>query len=200
MQTTVQADKWDRWRLPLLAVAVFLIVVVPLLLLQQVARNANRAAVLVSHSQEVQETAQRLEAAMRDTESAALMRSHGVERPSLLERMRRGRRESLAAVQRLIELTKDNPAQQVRLGRIQSTIERRLLLADRIAVTTAPEQTRALINDMTLNNPICLLIDELQGAESHLLDLRNARVETDRMHYGVLSWATLGWMCRRVRR
>ncbi|SMQ96739.1 sensor histidine kinase [Xanthomonas fragariae] len=191
MQTTVQADKWDRWRLPLLAVAVFLIVVVPLLLLQQVARNANRAAVLVSHSQEVQETAQRLEAAMRDTESAALMRSHGVERPSLLERMRRGRRESLAAVQRLIELTKDNPAQQVRLGRIQSTIERRLLLADRIAVTTAPEQTRALINDMTLNNPICLLIDELQGAESHLLDLRNARVETDRMHYGVLSWATL---------
>ncbi|WAT14506.1 sensor histidine kinase [Xanthomonas fragariae] len=191
MQTTVQADRWDRWRLPLLAVAVFLIVVVPLLLLQQMARNANQAAVWVSHTQEVQETAQRLEAAIRDTESAALMRSHGVERPALLERMRRGRRESLAAVQRLIELTKDNPAQQVRLGRIQSTVERRLLLADRIAVTTAPEQIRALINDMTLNNPIRLLIDELQGAESHLLDLRNARVETDRMHYEVLSWATL---------
>ena len=191
MQTTVQVDRWDRWRLPLLAVAVFLIVVVPLLLLQQMARNANQAAVWVSHTQEVQETAQRLEAAIRDTESAALMRSHGVERPALLERMRRGRRESLAAVQRLIELTKDNPAQQVRLGRIQSTVERRLLLADRIAVTTAPEQIRALINDMTLNNPIRLLIDELQGAESHLLDLRNARVETDRMHYEVLSWATL---------
>ncbi|MFA0924541.1 sensor histidine kinase [Xanthomonas fragariae] len=191
MQTTVQADKWDRWRLPLLAVAVFLIVVVPSLLLQQMARNANQAAVWVSHTQEVQETAQRLEAAIRDTESAALMRSHGVERPALLERMRRGRGESLAAVQRLIELTKDNPAQQVRMGRIQSTVERRLLLADRIAVTTAPEQIRALINDMTLNNPIRLLIDELKGAESHLLDLRNARVETDRMHYEVLSWATL---------
>lgn len=75
MQTTVQADKWDRWRLPLLAVAVFLIVVVPSLLLQQMARNANQAASWVSHSQQVQETAQRLEAAMRDAESAALMRS-----------------------------------------------------------------------------------------------------------------------------
>lgn len=191
MHTTVQADKWDRWRLPLLAVAVFLIVVVPSLLLQQMARNANQAAVWVLHSQEVQETAQRLEAAMRDTESAALMRSHGVEREALRERMRRGRRESLAAVQRLIELTSDNPAQLVRIGRIQSTIERRLLLADRIAVTTAPEQIRALINDMTVNNPIRTLIDDLQSAEGRLLALRNARAETERMHYALLSWATL---------
>lgn len=191
MQTTVQEDRWDRWRLPLLAVAVFLIVVVPSLLLQQMAHNANQAAVWVSHSQEVQETAQRLEAAMRDTESAALMRSHGVQRPALLERMRRGRRESLAAVQRLIVLTKDNPAQQVRMGRIQSTIERRLLLAERIAATTAPEQIRLLINDMTLNNPIRVLIDELQDAEGKLLELRNARADTERAHYAVLSWGTL---------
>ncbi|WP_126942810.1 ATP-binding protein [Xanthomonas sp. BRIP62418] len=191
MQTTVQADKWDRWRLPLLAVAVFLIVVVPSLLLQQMAHNANQAAVWVSHSQDVQETAQRLEAAMRDTESAALMRSHGVQRPALLERMRRGRRESMDAVQRLIVLTKDNPAQQVRMGRIQSTIERRLLLAERVAVTTDPEQIRALINDMTLNNPIRVLIDELQEAEGKLLELRNVRAENERAHYAVLSWATL---------
>ncbi|WDN48480.1 sensor histidine kinase [Xanthomonas oryzae] len=191
MQTTVQADKWDRWRLPLLAVAVFLIVVVPSLLLQQLARNANRAAVWVSHSQQVQGTAQRLEAAMRDTESAALMRAHGVEREALHERMRRGRSESLAAVQRLIELTRDNPAQLVRIGRIQSTIERRLLLAERIAVTTSPEQIRFLINDMTVNNPIRVLMDDLQRAEGRLLALRNARAETERMHYALLSWAAL---------
>ncbi|PPV09869.1 ATP-binding protein [Xanthomonas axonopodis pv. vasculorum] len=191
MQTTVQADKWDRWRLPLLAVAVFLIVVVPSLVLQQMARNANQAASWVSHSQQVQETAQRLEAAMRDTESAALMRSHGVEREALNERMRRGRRESLAAVQRLIELTRDNPSQLVRIGRIQSSIERRLLSSERIAVTTAPEQIRALINDMTLNNPSRLLIDDLRSAESRLLALRNARAQTERMHYAVLSWTAL---------
>ncbi|MBB5864752.1 ATP-binding protein [Xanthomonas sp. 3058] len=191
MQTTVHADRWDRWRLPLLVVAVFLIVVVPSLLLQQMARSANQAARWVSHSQDVQETAQRLESAMRDTESAALMRSHGVERPALLERMRRGRRESLAAVERLIVLTKDNPPQQVRLGRIQSTIERRLQLAERIASTTAPDEIRALIEDMTANNPIRSLIDDLQTAEGYLLDLRNRRAETDRGHYVVLSWAAL---------
>lgn len=95
-------------------------------------------------------------------------------------------------MQRLIELTKDNPAQLVRIGRIQSTIERRLLLAERIAVTTAPEQIRALINDMTVNNPIRVLIDDLQSAEGRLLALRNARAETERLHYAVLSWAALG--------
>ncbi|WP_372382955.1 ATP-binding protein [Xanthomonas sp. NCPPB 1068] len=191
MQTTVQADRWDRWRLPSLAAAVCLIVVVPSLLLQQMAHNANQAAVWVSHSQDVQENAQRLEAAMRNAESAALMRSHGVERPALLERMRRGRSEAFAAVQRLIELTKDNPAQQVRMGRIQSTIERRMVLAERIAVATSPEQIRALINEMTLSNPIRVLIDEVQVAEGRLLTLRNARAETERLHYAVLSWAAL---------
>lgn len=190
MHTMVQ-DKWDRWRLPLLAVAVFLIVVVPSLLLQQMASNANAAQAWVSHSQQVQETAQRLEAAMRDVESAALMRSHGVDSEALHERMRRGRRESLAAVQRLLELTEDNPTQLVRIGRIQSTIERRLLLAERIAVTTALEQIRALINDMTVNNPIRVLIDDLQKTEDRLLAVRNARAQTERMHYAVLSWAAL---------
>ncbi|MCC4600824.1 sensor histidine kinase [Xanthomonas melonis] len=191
MQTTSQADRWDRWRLPSLAAAVFLIVVVPALLLQQMARNANQAAVRVTHSHEVQETAQRLEAAMRDTESAALMRSHGMHHPALDERMRRGRREALAAVRQLIELTSDNPAQQVRMGRIQSTIERRLLLAERIAATTEPAQIRALIEDMTVNNPIRVLIDELQGAEGRMLEFRNARAETERVHFAVLSWAAL---------
>ncbi|WDJ97489.1 CHASE3 domain-containing protein [Xanthomonas campestris pv. incanae] len=191
MQTPVREDVWDRWRLPLLAVAVFLIVVVPSLLLQQMAANANQAAEWVSHSQDVQETAQRLEASMRDTESAAMMRSHGVDRPVLVERMRQGRTEAMKAITHLIALTNDNPGQQVRMGRIQSTIERRLLLAERIAVTRAPEQIRALIDEMTVSNPIRELIGDLQTAESRLLSVRNARAERERLHYKVLSWATL---------
>ncbi|WDK07156.1 CHASE3 domain-containing protein [Xanthomonas campestris pv. campestris] len=191
MQTPVREDVWDRWRLPLLAVAVFLIVVVPSLLLQQMAANANQAAEWVSHSQDVQETAQRLEASMRDTESAAMMRSHRVDRPVLVERMRQGRTEAMKAITHLIALTKDNPGQQVRMGRIQSTIERRLLLAERIAVTRAPEQIRALIDEMTVSNPIRELIGDLQTAESRLLSVRNARAERERLHYKVLSWATL---------
>lgn len=94
-------------------------------------------------------------------------------------------------MQRLIVLTRDNPAQLVRIGRIQSTIERRLLLAERIAVTTSPEQIRFLINDMTVNNPIRVLMDDLQSAEGRLLALRNARAETERMHYALLGWAAL---------
>ena len=128
---------------------------------------------------------------MRDTGSAAMMRSHGVDRPVLVERMRQGRTEAMKAITHLIALTKDNPAQQVRMGRIQSTIERRLLLAERIAVTRAPEQIRALIEEMTVSNPIRELIGDLQTAEGRLLSVRNARAERERLHYKVLSWATL---------
>ncbi|KAB7767836.1 sensor histidine kinase [Xanthomonas maliensis] len=191
MQTPIREDVWDRWRLPILAAAVCLIVVVPALLLQQIAREANRAAVWVAHSQQVQEAAQRMEASMRGAESAALMRSHGVESPILLDRMREGRKQATDAVRELVELTKDNPEQQLRLGRIQSTIERRLLLAERIAQARGPEQIRALIDEMTVSNPIRALIDELQSTESRLLTVRNARAERDRRYYAALSWGTL---------
>lgn len=66
-----------------------------------------------------------------------------------------------------------------------------MLLAERIAVATDPTLIRALIDDMTLNNPIRLLIDELQSAESKLLELRSTRATKERTHYAVLSWGTL---------
>ncbi|MEE7546604.1 PAS domain S-box protein [Xanthomonas sp. Kuri4-1] len=191
MQTPVQEDVWDRWRLPVLALAVFLIVVVPSLLLRQMAQSAAQAATWVSHSQSVQESSQRLEASMRDLESAAMMRSHGFERPILFERMKRGREEGEASIRRLVELTRDNPEQQVRIGRIQSTIERRMLLAERIAVAHEPQRIRALIEEMTVSNPIRELIRDLQRAEDVLLQQRREIAERQRAHYDALSWGTL---------
>ncbi len=191
MQTPVQEDAWDRLRLPVLALAVFLIVVVPSLLLRQMAASANQAAMWVSHSQSVQEVSQRLQASMRDLESAALMRSHGLERPILADRMQHGRNEAEASIRRLIDLTRDNAQQQVRIGRIQSTIERRMLLAERIAVEREPQRIRALIEEMTANNPIRELIGDLQRAEDVLLARRNAIAARERQHYSALSWGAL---------
>lgn len=207
MQIPATEDVWDRWRLPALTTAIFLIVVVPALLLQQMARSTEDANNWVLHSQQVRQWSQQLESSTRDVEAAALMRSHGIELPVLNERMREGRASIDKTIAALIEGTRDNPAQQVRIGRLQSTIERRMALAESIARSRDPERTRALIQDMTVDNPMRDMIDQLQASEATLLLERDRESARRRVQYVALSWgalvvqlllmATIVWLLRR---
>ncbi len=191
MQTAANADAWDRWRLPVLTTAIFLIVVVPAVLLQQMARNTENAANWVMHSQQVRQLSQVLESAVRDVESSALMRSHGLELPVLNERMRQGRADAKKALADLIYQTRDNPEQLVRVGRLESTIERRMQLAEAIARSREPDKTQALIQEMVVANPMRDIIDQLQGAENALLLQRDQESNLRRLQYTALSWGAL---------
>ncbi|MFC6840859.1 sensor histidine kinase [Xanthomonas theicola] len=191
MQITAKNDAWDRWRLPLLALAVVLIVILPSLLLRQISASTLRAADWVSHSQEVTATLRRLEASLRDMESAAMAMSHGTESPILHTRFRESRAAIAPTIARLIELTGDNPGQQVRIGRLQSTLERRGLLATRIAKNRDPQQIRALIQEMTADNPIRGLVAELQRREDVLLAERTADAGKRRLLASTISWVSL---------
>lgn len=191
MQITAKHDAWDRWRLPLLALAVVLIVILPSLLLRQMSDSTLRAADWVSHSQEVTATLSNLEANMRDMESAAMAMSHDVDSPILRARFSESRAAMAPAITRLVELTRDNADQQVRIGRLQSTLERRGLLAARIAESRDPERIRALIQEMTADNPIRGLIADLQKREDALLAERTADADQRRMLASAISWVTL---------
>lgn len=191
MQITAKHDAWDRWRLPLLALAVVLIVILPSLLLRQMSDSTLRAADWVGHSQEVTATLRGLEAHMRDMESAAMAMSHAVESPILRVRFAESRAAIAPTIARLVDLTRDNPDQQVRIGRLQSTLERRGLLAVRIAQNRDPEQARALIQEMTADNPVRGLIAELQQREDALLAERTADAEGRRTLTSVISWVSL---------
>lgn len=191
MQTAANADAWDRWRLPVLTTAIFLIVVVPAMLLQQMARNTENAANWVMHSQQVRQLTQVLESSVRDVESSALMRSHGAELPVLNERMRQGRADAKKAIADLILQTRDNPDQLVRLGRLENTIERRMQLAETIARSREPEKTQALIQEMVVANPMREIIDQLQAAENALLLQRDRESNLRRVQYNALSWGAL---------
>ncbi|UKE74013.1 sensor histidine kinase [Xanthomonas graminis] len=191
MQITAKHDAWDRWRLPLLALAVVLIVILPSLLLRQMSDSTLRAADWVSHSQEVTATLSNLEANMRDMESAAMAMSHDVDSPILRARFSESRAAMAPAITRLVELTRDNADQQVRIGRLQSTLERRGLLAARIAESRDPERIRALILEMTGDNPIRGLIADLQKREDALLAERTADADQRRMLASAISWVTL---------
>ncbi|MCW0412001.1 ATP-binding protein [Xanthomonas sacchari] len=191
MQTIAKHDAWDRWRLPLLALAVVLIVILPSLLLRQMNASTLRAADWVGHSQEVTATLNAMEADMRDMESAAMAMSHGVQSPILTARLQQARNSMQPTLAHLAELTRDNPDQQIRVGRLQSTLERRGLIAERIAQTRDPERIRALIQDMTADNPVRGLIAELQRREDELLSERTADAEQRRMLASMMSWTSL---------
>ncbi|MDQ1091973.1 PAS domain S-box-containing protein [Xanthomonas sacchari] len=191
MQTIAKHDAWDRWRLPLLALAVVLIVILPSLLLRQMNASTLRAADWVGHSQEVTATLNAMEADMRDMESAAMAMSHGVQSPILDARLKEARASLPPTMAHLAELTRDNPDQQVRVGRLQSTLERRGLIAERIAQTRDPERIRALIQDMTADNPVRGLIAELQRREDELLRERTADADQRRMLASMMSWTSL---------
>lgn len=191
MQITAKHDAWDRWRLPLLVLAVVLIVILPSLLLRQMSESTLRAADWVSHSQEVTAALSRLEADMRDMESAAMAMSHDVDSPILRARFRESRAAIVPTIARLVELTRDNPDQQVRIGRLQSTLERRSLLAARIAENRDPERIRALIQEMTADNPIRGLVAELQKREDALLIERTADADQRRLLASAISWVSL---------
>lgn len=191
MQITAKHDAWDRWRLPLLALAVVLIVILPSLLLRQMSDSTLRAADWVSHSQEVTAELSKLEANMRDMESAAMAMSHDVDSPILRARFEESRSSIAPTIARLVELTSDNADQQVRIGRLQSTLERRSLLAGRIAQNRDPQRIRALIQEMTADNPIRGLVAELQKREDALLGERTADADQRRMLASAISWVSL---------
>ncbi|MCC4596389.1 ATP-binding protein [Xanthomonas campestris pv. phormiicola] len=192
MQITAKHDAWDRWRLPLLVLAVVLIVILPSLLLRQMSDSTLRAADWVSHSQEVTAELSKLEANMRDMESAALAMSHDVDSPILRARFDESRGAIAPTIARLVELTRDNPDQQVRIGRLQSTLERRSLLAARIAQNRDPQRIRGLIQEMTADNPIRGLVAELQRRENALLAERTVDAGQRRMLASAISWVSLG--------
>ena len=177
--------------MPLLALAVVLIVILPSLLLRQMSDSTLRAADWVGHSQEVTATLRGLEAHMRDMESAAMAMSHAVQSPILPERFNESRAAIAPTIARLVDLTRDNPDQQVRIGRLQSTLERRSLLAMRIAQNRDPARARALIQEMTADNPVRGLIAELQQREDALLAERTADADGRRTLTSVISWVSL---------
>lgn len=191
VQSSITDDVWDRWRLPALVIAVMLIVVVPSLLQQQMADAANKASLSAANSQKVHEATQKLEAAIRDVESVAMAHSYGVNRPLLDQRGRRGRIRIDELMHQLALMTKDNPEQQLRLGRLQTTIDRRIEMAGKIAQSRNPAHTRALIEEMVAGSPVRELLMKLQQEEARILAARELDAKRQRREYVALSWAAL---------
>jgi len=144
----------------------------------------------VTHTQQVTVALQQLQTDVRDIESAALTLSKGVDAPGLRERM--GKANDIP--ERLAELgrmTRDNPDQLIRIGRIQSMLEGRLGVARELAKSEPNSDQRELVQDLSTRYPIRGLVEELQASEEALLAQRTAQAERQKRQTNFVSWSSL---------
>jgi len=181
---------WDRWRLPALALAAAAIIVVPWVTLRKLSDDNVEAMRWVTHTQDVGVVVYQLQADVRDVESAALTMSKGIDAPGLRERLGQAKEIPLR-LQRLAELTRDNPEQLVRIGRIQSMVERRMEVARQLAKASPNSDQRELVQDLTTRYPIRGLIEELQASEEKLLAQRTATFQKQQRQGEFVSWTAL---------
>ena len=181
---------WDRWRLPALALAAVAIIVVPWLTLRKLADDNIDAMNWVTHTQDVGVAVYQLQADVRDVESAALTMSKGIDAPGLRERLAQAD-DIPGRLARLAELTRDNPDQLIRIGRIQSMLERRMELAKQLARSAPDADQRQLVADLTTRYPIRNLVEELQATEEQLLAKRSALFAAQQRQGEFISWSAL---------
>jgi PAS domain S-box-containing protein len=187
MRQRLARVEWDRWRLPFIGVAVLLIVVAPALLRQRLQDQSVAAADWVAHTRLIQAEVNALNVEVREIEQSALLVSLGVDLPRLRARVRQGRKTFPPLLARVMELTRDSPEQQVRLGQLKELLERRVGIAEQLLVAR-PGQREALAAELATTYPIRPLMQEIQGAESTLAAWRIERAARSR---SLANW--VGW-------
>ncbi len=183
-------DIWDRWRLPALALAAAAIIVVPWLTLRQLQQDSEDAMAWVNHTQAVGVALQQLQADVRDVELAALTLSKGVDAPGLRERMAKAN-DLPGRLAELGRMTRDNPEQLIRIGRIESMLEGRMALARELAKSEPNSDQRELVQDLSTRYPIRGLVEELQASEQKLLTQRAEQAARQRKQTELVSWSSL---------
>ena len=160
----------------------------PWLTLRKLQQDSEEAMAWVNHTQSVV-ALQQLQADVRDVESAAPDPVQGVDAPGLRERMAKAN-DIPGRLAELGRMTRDNPDQLIRIGRIESMLEGRMALARELARSEPNSDQRELVQDLSTRYPIRGLVEELQASEQNLLALR-AQAARQRKQTELVSWSSL---------
>lgn len=181
----------SRWRVPLLALAVVLIVVAPFLLLQVATQRTRDAANLVAHTRTVEAAVHALLYDLRTRESAALALGNGIDTPVIRARIDDGARDIPLGVEKITRLTRDNPEQQVRIGMLRATIDQRDVLVDRVLGAGAGAATRDDLVALMTRLPIRGIANEIVAGEQSRLGRRIADANRLRRLTAALTWGAM---------
>lgn len=187
MPDTARPNAWSRWRMPLLVALIVAIVVGPFIVLSEAMDESQRAADMVEHTREVESTVLELLYDTRDLEAAALALASGLDTPTLRARVESGRDTIPAGLTRLIALTRDNAAQQLRIGRLSMLLEQRLLLVERL-LKGGTQQDQEAIQSLVAGLPIRQLAQEIVADEQALLADRDTRSTQLQQRTELVGW------------
>src|SRR5690606_3659791 len=179
-----------RWRLPLLFTAILVIVVVPFLLVRMAEDGIRAAEARVAHTLEVEATVQLINAAVRNIEAATLERALGARAPILEERLEYSSEVVMPALDRLEDLTRDAPEQQVRVGTLRQSISQRIDQVGRLLDTDGridSGELQRLAEHFPVQEPIAAMVRyERENLAERMASASRARRQADWLSYGTL--------------
>ena len=156
-------------RIWLLVSGIALILLVPSLLLRDMSQAARQAEARVSHTRAVQAAAQLVTFRVRDMEAAALALAIGVDTPQVRSRLHDSSQSVRGDLEALKQLTRDNPEQQVRIGKLEARIENRLQLTHEIDSARDPRLLIDVAREIPRNYVVRSIADAIIGEEERLL-------------------------------
>lgn len=191
MPESVHTTAWSRWRLPLLAVLVVAIVAVPFAVLQWLDREVAEANAMVEHTRDVESTALSLIYDARNVEAASLALAAGIDTPLVRSRLDTSLSAIPVALTRLAELTVDNGAQQLRIGRLSAILEQRNRIIEEIARSEDVARRGELVESLVRGLPIREVAAEIIQSERGLLDRRTTQATRQAAIADTVRWAAL---------
>ena len=184
------APPFSRWRMPVLGLLIALIVIGPFLIIRAATLEAEHATADVVHTREVATLIHWVASDARSLEGAAVARSRGIDTPVLTRRIEESRDRVMPNLDRVLELTRDNSAQQVRLGELRNALEQRLERIDAV-LRAGPAATNRQIDDMIMLYTIQRPVQEIIEAEETLLAERQSAAARATRQATLASWTAM---------
>ena len=167
-------------RIGLVLAGIAAIVLGPFLLQRSLNRASYDAARWLAHTYQVEGAARTVVTDLRDAESAALALVVGTDVPLVRERLRDAIERAPDDLDRLQALTRDNPDQQVRVGKLRDRIEQRLAMGKAIADAPDPRRMTEMGREMVERSPVRSLANEVIAEETRLAAARDVAASRER--------------------
>lgn len=172
------------WRFQWLLYAfVAFIVVAPFLLMRQANQRIQDADLMLAHTREVESVASQLLFQVRDLESAAATITAGVDVPNARRRVAESEQAIPPLIRQLVDITLDNPRQQLQVGELRTRVLQREQLSQRIINANDPAERKRLLAMMVNEFPMRGAALGVLKEEQVLLEKRTRQATTLR-HQG----------------